>query len=105
MRSEILTSGVLPTVSLMLLRGGPYPSPLFLSDIDEDLRIELAATVDFTAECEAGEINAEPLNGADNVNALLSAAVRYFMLLQFVFLGFFRFFRWVMEVYGVSYLT
>jgi hypothetical protein len=27
--SEILTSGVFPTASLMLLRGGPYPFPLF----------------------------------------------------------------------------
>ena len=29
--SEILTKGVFPTASLMLSRGGPYPSPLALT--------------------------------------------------------------------------
>lgn len=87
MRSEILTRGVLPTVSLMLSRGGPYPSPLFLSDIDEDLRIELAAAADLTAEREAGETNAAALDGTESANAPLSAAERYFMLRCSLFWG------------------
>jgi hypothetical protein len=71
-------------VSLMLSRGGPYPSPLFFSWTDEDESVERLAAWHFSSDWEAGERKAVVVDGTDRARALLIATDRNLMVVVVV---------------------
>lgn len=61
----------------MLSRGGPYPSPRFLSDMEDDGRTAPAA--ERATACDAGETKAAAA-GTERASAPFRALERYFMV-------------------------